>query len=98
MSSGVHARFLPVFEHAANDLASFRLFTSQMIANGNVGHSEIARTFGVPLATVKRYVKLCRDKGAPGFFAPRRRRSAVVLKTGSEGPSASFVGRGQESG
>ena len=71
---------LPVFEHAANDLASFRLFTSQMIANGNVRHSEIARTFGVPLATVKRYVKLYRDKGAAGFFAPRRRRSAVVLK------------------
>jgi hypothetical protein len=24
-------------------------------------------------------VKLYREKGAPGFFAPRRRRSAVVL-------------------
>ncbi len=70
---------LPVFSHAANDLASFRLFTSQMIANGNARHSEIARTFAVPLATVKRYAKLYREKGAPGFFAPRRRRSAVVL-------------------
>jgi hypothetical protein len=70
---------LPVFEHAATDLASFRLFTSQMIANGNVRHSEIVRTFRVPLATVKRYVKLYRDKGAQGFFAPRRRRSGAVL-------------------
>jgi transposase-like protein len=70
---------LPVFQHEREDLASFRLFTSQMIANGSVRHSEIARTFGVPLATVKRYVKLYRQKGAPGFFAPRRRRSAVVL-------------------
>ena len=70
---------LPVFQHEREDLASFRLFTSQMIANGSVRHSEIARTFGVPLATVKRYVKLYREKGAQGFFAPRRRRSGVVL-------------------
>jgi transposase-like protein len=70
---------LPVFEHAADDLKSFRLFTSQMIANGSVRHSEIARTFGVPLSTVKRFVKLYRDQGAQGFFAPRRRRSAAVL-------------------
>ena len=54
---------LPVFQHEREDLASFRLFTSQMIANGSVRHSEIARTFGVPLATVKRYVKLYRKKG-----------------------------------
>jgi hypothetical protein len=38
---------LPVYEHAANDLASLRLFTSQMIATENERHSEIARTFGV---------------------------------------------------
>ena len=54
---------LPVFQHQREDLASFRLFTSQMIAHGSVRHSEIARTFGVPLATVKRYVKLYRKKG-----------------------------------
>ena len=47
---------LPVFQHERGDLASFRLFNSQMIANGSVRHSEIERTFGVPLATVKRYV------------------------------------------
>jgi transposase-like protein len=70
---------LPVFQHEREDLSSFRLFTSQMIANGSVRHSESARTFGVPLATVKRYVKLYREKGAAGFYAPRRRRSAVVL-------------------
>ncbi|MGA8622359.1 MAG: hypothetical protein WB660_28040, partial [Candidatus Sulfotelmatobacter sp.] len=33
---------LPVFQHQREDLASFRLFTSQMIANGSVRHSEIA--------------------------------------------------------
>jgi hypothetical protein len=59
---------LPVFQHERGDLASFRLFTSQVIANGSVRRSEIARTFGVPLATVKRYGKLYRQKGAPGFL------------------------------
>lgn len=71
---------LPVFQHASEDLASFRLITSQMIASGSVRPGEIARTFGVPLATVKRYVKLYREQGAKGFFAHRRQRSASVLK------------------
>jgi hypothetical protein len=92
---------LPVFQHDEKDLASFRLFTSQMIVNGNVRHSEVACTFGVPLSTVKRYAKLYREKGASGFFAPRRRRSAVVLTEDvkaqaqvllSEGKSVTEVG------
>ena len=74
----LHGR-LPVFQHDEKDLASFRLFTSQMIANGNVRHGEIVSAFGVPLSTVKRYAKLYREKGAAGFFAPRRRRFAAVL-------------------
>ena len=74
---------LPVFQHERGDLASFRLFTSQMIANGSVRHSEIARTFGVPLATVKRYVKLYREKGAQGFFAPRRRPWIIMRNAGT---------------
>jgi transposase-like protein len=71
---------LPVFQHGSEDLASFRLITSQMIASGTVRASEIVRTFGVPLGTVKRYVKKYREQGAKGFFAVRRRRSASVLK------------------
>src|SRR5207244_7944056 len=71
---------LPVFQHGSEDLASFRLITSQMIASGTVRPSEIVRTFGVPLGTVKRYVKKYREQGAKGFFAVRRRRSASVVK------------------
>lgn len=37
------------------------------------------RAFGVPLATVKRYLKVHRQKGAAGFFPQPRRRSATVL-------------------
>ena len=70
---------LPVFQHDEKDLKSFRLFTSQLIANGTVRQRDIARAFGVPLATVKRYMKVYREQGAAGFFRARRRRSASVL-------------------
>jgi hypothetical protein len=70
---------LPVFQHEESDLKSFRLFTSQLIVNGTVRQGEIARAFQVPLATVKRYVKVHRQHGTAGFFQPPRRRSATVL-------------------
>jgi len=70
---------LPVFEHDADDVQSFRLFTSQLIERGTVKQGEIVQSFGVPLITVKRYTKVLREKGSKGFFAPRRTRSAPVL-------------------
>lgn len=70
---------LPVFQHDEKDLKSFRMFSSQLIANGTVRQRDIVRAFGVPLATVKRYMKVHRQKGAAGFFQPPRRRSANVL-------------------
>jgi len=70
---------LPVFQHATGDVQSFRLFTSQLIAQGTVSQTDIVKTFGVPLITVKRYVKLLREQGSKGFFATPKRRSAPVL-------------------
>jgi transposase-like protein len=72
---------LPVFQHEEQDVRSFRMFTSQMIATGTVKPKEIVRTFGVPAITVKRYVKLYRDQGAKGFYETKpRHSSASVLK------------------
>jgi hypothetical protein len=71
---------LPVFQHAEDDLAAFRLFTSQLVVNGTAGQSDIVRAFRVPLATVKRYVKRLRNGGAKSFFVTPRQRSASVLK------------------
>ena len=71
---------LPVFQHEASSLKSFRFFTSHMIAHGTVRASEIAATFGVPLAAVKRYVGVYRQQGAEGFFQTRaRHRSETKL-------------------
>lgn len=61
---------LPVFTHPVNDIAAFRLFTSQLIANGSASQSQIAKAFGVPLISVKRSCKLLRERGAGGFFTP----------------------------
>jgi|SRR5580658_5056251 transposase len=70
---------LPVFQHDESDLKSFRLFTSQLIATGTARQQDIVRAFGVPLATVKRYMKVHREQGSAGFFRTRGRRSANVL-------------------
>jgi len=71
---------LPVFQHAQDDVASFRYFTSQLVVNGTVGQADIARAFQVPKVTVKRYVKRFREGNGKDFFTPPRRRSASVLK------------------
>ena len=72
---------LPVFQHEEQDVRSFRMFTSQMIAGGTVKPKEIVKTFGVPMVTVKRYVKVYRDRGSKGFYAAQpRHSSASVLK------------------
>jgi hypothetical protein len=70
---------LPVFQHDEKDVKSFRMFTSQLIANGTVRQRDIVRAFGVPLATVKRYMRVHREKGSAGFFRQPGRRSANVL-------------------
>lgn len=72
---------LPVFQHEEKDVRSFRMFTSQMIVNGTVKPKEIVQSFGVPMITVKRYVKVYRERGAEGFYKPApRHSSASVLK------------------
>lgn len=73
---------MPVFTHPENDRNTFRMITSQFCVNGSATQSEIAKAFGVSLISVKRSVKLYREKGVKGFYMPRNTRSAVVL-TGS---------------
>jgi len=70
----------PVFRHEEKDVASFRLFTSQLIAQGLVQQCEVVRVFGVPRITVMRAVKTYREQGPKGFFRERRKRAGGVLK------------------
>lgn len=70
---------LPVFTHSKADLASFRLFTSQLIVQGSATQGEIAKAFGVPLVTIKRMTKLFRHRGPAGFFVSPPRREGTQL-------------------
>ena len=68
---------LPVFQHDKDDVRSFRMFTSQMIVTGSVKPREIVATFGVPMITVKRYMKVYRQQGAKGFYESKPRHSSA---------------------
>ena len=70
---------LPIFSHAVDDLKTFRMITSQLYVNGSVKQADICRAFGVSRISVKRSVKLYREKGAAGFLEPPRRRGPAVL-------------------
>ena len=59
---------MPIFQHPEEDYSSFRLFTSQLVVNGNVKQMEIVRAFNVSVISVKRWVKKYREEGAEGFF------------------------------
>ncbi len=70
---------LPVFTHGEQELAAFRLFTTQLIVNGTATQGEIVRAFGVPAITVKRSVKRYRTAGVAAFFAPPKPRPGRKL-------------------
>lgn len=70
---------LPIFSHDKDDVATFRMITSQFYVNGYVKQSEIVNAFGVTKISVKRSVALYRIKGIKGFYEPRKTRGAVVL-------------------
>jgi len=48
---------MPIFQHHKEDYESFRLFTSQLVVNGNCKQMEIVRCFGVSKESVKRWIK-----------------------------------------
>ncbi|MCI0462525.1 MAG: helix-turn-helix domain-containing protein [Gemmataceae bacterium] len=70
---------MPVFIHEEKDVATFRMIAGQFCVNGNAKQAEIARAFGVTAISVKRAVKLYREKGPSGFYVPRPTRGAAVL-------------------
>ena len=70
---------MPVFSHEEKDYASFRMFTSQLVEDGNCTQAEIVRAFGISAFSMKRYVKKYREGGPAGFFQKKPTRSATVL-------------------
>lgn len=86
---------LPVFTHAKTDLASFRLFTSQLIVQGSATQGHVAKAFGVPLIAIKRSTKLYRQRGAAGFFVPKARREGSKLNAQKLAEAGALLVQGQ---
>lgn len=70
---------LPVFTHARDDLAAFRLFTSQLVVNGSATQGDIRRAFGVPKVAVQRAVDKYRAGGVAAFFVPPKPQAGRKL-------------------
>ena len=85
---------LPVFTHQTEDLASFRLFTTQLIVNGTATQGQIVKTFGVPLTTVKRCCRQYRERGASAFFKPPARRQGHRLTPQRLGEAQALLDQG----
>jgi hypothetical protein len=85
---------LPVFTHPKDDLASFRLFTGQLIAQDSATQGQVAKTFGVPLVSIKRSTKLYRERGPAGFYVPKPRREGTKLDAGKLGEARVLLAQG----
>lgn len=86
---------LPVFFHRKDDLASFRMFTSQLIVQGSATQGDVAKAFGVPLISIKRSTQLYRSQGAAGFFLPKERREGSKLSAAKLAEASVLIGQGQ---
>jgi transposase len=69
----------PVFQHAEDDLRSFRMFTAQLCVQRACKQAEIIKAFGVSKSSVLRSVQKYREEGIGGFYRPRRTRGAPVM-------------------
>ena len=72
---------LPLYSHHQDDHVSWRMILSQFCVHGLAKQSEVIRAFGIPSITMKRSVKLFREKGAAGFFVrnqPKRKPRVLI--------------------
>ena len=86
---------MPVYSHAASDRAAFRMFTSQLVINGNCTQAEIVRALGISAVSMKRYVKRYRQGGAAEFFKPRKARQPRVLTAAVRHKAQALLQQGQ---
>ena len=70
----------PIFTHNEKDMASFRMFTSQLIVSGQCRNINIIKAFGVSSNSVKRGVKKYKEGGIKAFFQPRIGRGGSVIR------------------
>lgn len=87
---------MPVFSHSEEDRPSFRMFTSQLVVNGNCTQAQIVRAFGISAISMKRYVKQYRLAGTASFFKSRAARQPRVLTPSMLQKVQELLQQGQE--
>ena len=86
---------MPVFSHDEKDYASFRMFTSQLVEDGNCTQAEIVRAFGISTISMKRYVKKYREGGPGAIFSEEADALGRGVDAGGDRAGAGAIeGRG----
>lgn len=70
---------MPIFQHAEDDGASFKMILSQFYINGACKQAELVKAFDLCPITLKRWVKKYREEGPSGFYAKRNVRGPHIL-------------------
>ena len=70
---------MPLFIHAAEAFATFRMITAPFCITGIAKQADICRAFGITLISVKRAVQRYRQKGVAGFYGEPRRCGPAVM-------------------
>ena len=70
---------VPIAVHDENDSSSFKREICQLITNGICRNIEVVRVFGVSKTSVKRWLKMFREKGEGAFFTVRSGRGPGIL-------------------
>jgi transposase-like protein len=72
---------IPVFCHEKDDIQTFKMIISQFYVNGHAKQSHLAKAFGITKISLKRSVKIYKEKGCAGFYEGKKTRGAEVLTT-----------------
>ena len=67
------------FMHDEDDMASFKMITSQLYINGAAKQVEIVNAFSINPLSLKRWVKKYREEGPAAFYV-RKPRGRKTLK------------------
>ena len=84
----------PIFFHEEKDRRSFRMFTSQLVCQGQCKQAEIIRVFGVSKKSVGRNVKKFKERGAEAFFKEKKGHGGFVLDEENIGKAQELFNQG----
>ena len=86
----------PIFSHATDDQNSFRMFTSQLVCEGNCKQADIIRVFGVSPNSVRRGVRKFRRGGVEAFYEKTSLISTAYRNFGKQDAAWMFSRWAQE--